>query len=620
MQEVNDASFSVFDDDEDITQANFIILGLAEPILISPADSAAIDQMHPVLTWGIPAWTPENYNIVLEPLGGGTPLVDQWVSAAAVCTTECTWTVNQLLPDGDYQWRLRGYTAGVGASEFSPTWTFTIDSAVDLVAPDAGESVDFLKPTFTWVKPSWFPVAYNVVVEPLGGGTALINAWLNGGTVCGASECTWTTRSYLQDGAYQWRVQAYTSGYGASSWLQARPLTVAATPVLISPPDGAIIDYPRPELVWTQRSWIDWYQVEITPDGEAPQSRWVNASVCSTGDCTWTVNFTMADGDYDWRVRGYTAVVATSYWSTSAAMTVQAAPQLNSPANGGTVDDPKPDLSWDALSWAEWYLLEVYDSGLGLTSRWLDAATVCSTGVCNFSTAFTLAADDYTWRVMGYTAGMPVSPWSATWSMEVVTPTLISPTDGATVDTGRPSFSWDELSWADWYELVIEPQGGGTPILSAWLDDVPLCSGGTCSWPVYITLSDGAYQWKVRGYTAAYAVGPYATPNAMTVQQSPQLLTPADGATVTVNRPTLSWEAMSWVTHYEVQIIPQGGGTNVDRWVDATAICAGGVCTWQVDMNLANDAYTWQLRGYNGSASPTTSPWSEVWDLTVDIP
>ncbi|MBN2501157.1 MAG: hypothetical protein JXB38_10295, partial [Anaerolineales bacterium] len=285
---------------------------------------------------------------------------------------------------------MRGYTAGVGASEFSAIWTFTVNSAVDLIAPDIGETVDFLKPTFTWNKPSWSPAAYNVVVEPLGGGTALINAWVNGATVCGATECTWATSSYLSDGDYQWRVMAYTSGYGASSWSEARALTVGATPTPMPPGDGGTTDYPRPGLTWKELSWVDWYQLEITPDGEAPQSRWVNASACSDGECSWTANLTMGDGDYDWRVRGYTAAVATSYWSTSAVMTVQAAPQLSYPANGGTVDDPKPDLTWGALSWAESYLVEVYDSGMGLTSRWVAAADVCSGGSCSYTTAFTL--------------------------------------------------------------------------------------------------------------------------------------------------------------------------------------------------------------------------------------
>jgi hypothetical protein len=241
--------------------------------------------------------------------------------------------------------------------------------------------------------------------------------------------------------------------------------------------------------------------------------------------------------------------------------------------------------------------------------------------VCSYEAAFTLQPDSYTWHILGYTAGMPTSPWSSSWDLVVMSdPGLISPTDGETVDMGRPTFSWNELSWANWYELVIEPLGGGTPILSAWLEGSALCSGGTCSWEVYVTLSDGDYQWKVRGYTAAYAVGPYALPKAMTVQLEPQLLTPANGATVTESQPTLSWEAMAWVTNYEVLITPQGGGTSVDRWVDQATICTGGVCTWQVDVNLADDDYTWQVRGYNASASPTTSPWSAVWDLTVDVP
>ncbi|MBN2501158.1 MAG: hypothetical protein JXB38_10300 [Anaerolineales bacterium] len=78
--------------------------GLAPPLLISPANAGTIDQMYPALTWGIPIWAPANYNIVLEPAGGGTALVDLWVGAGSACgVSECSWTVNQLLPDGGYQ-------------------------------------------------------------------------------------------------------------------------------------------------------------------------------------------------------------------------------------------------------------------------------------------------------------------------------------------------------------------------------------------------------------------------------------------------------------------------------------------------------------------------------------
>ncbi|MBN2503460.1 MAG: Ig-like domain repeat protein, partial [Anaerolineales bacterium] len=273
----SDGSYSAYSNIADTTTQTCLP---EAPTLISPADSASIDQMHPVLTWSALGWTPENYEVVIEPLGGGTPLVDQWVSAATVCTSDCTWMTNTTLSDGDYQWQVRGYTAGVGASEFSATWTFELNSKVELVAPSSGATVDFLKPTFTWNKPSWSPAQYNLIVEPFGGGTALINAWLTGGTVCGASECTWTPSSYLADGDYQWRVLAYTSGYGASSWADAHALSVAATPTPILPADGGTSDLSRPDLTWKELSWVAWYQVEITQDGEAPQSRWVNAGAC----------------------------------------------------------------------------------------------------------------------------------------------------------------------------------------------------------------------------------------------------------------------------------------------------------------------------------------------------
>jgi hypothetical protein len=157
-------------------------------------------------------------------------------------------------------------------------------------------------------------------------------------------------------------------------------------------------------------------------------------------------------------------------------------------------------------------------------------------------------------------------------------------------------------------------------VLSAWLDGGTQCSGGTCNWTSYATLGDDDYQWKVRGYTPAYAVGAYAEPNAMTVQTGPQLVSPADGATVTTHQPTLSWDALSWVTHYEVLITPGGGGAAIDRWVADGDVCSGGVCEWQVNTTLANGDYTWQVRGYNASTTPTTGSWSEVWDLTVAVP
>ncbi|MBN2500379.1 MAG: C39 family peptidase [Anaerolineales bacterium] len=614
----SDATYSEY---SNVDSATTQTCSLAYPIQITPANGDSIDQLRPVLTWGIPDWTPAQYHIRVDTADGETNMVDVWVSAASVCgVSECTWTVNTSFTEGDYEWQMRAYTAGVGASTFSPEWAFTINSAVVLLTPTNGETVDFLKPTFTWNKSSWSPAQYNLIVEPAGGGTALINAWLNGGAVCGADECSWTPASYLSDGDYQWRVQAYTSGYGAGVWSTPYALSVAATPTPIEPVDGELTDYPRPEFVWEELSWVEWYQVEITPDGGSAASRWVNASACSAGECTWAANYTMADNAYDWRVRGYTAAMATGYWSEIASMEVQSAPQLNLPNDGATIDTPKADLNWTALSWAENYLVEMYDSSLGLNSRWLAAEDVCSGEVCSYETAFTLAADDYTWRVLGYTPGMPTSPWSEVWDLTVASaPELDSPADGETVDMGRPTFSWGELSWANWYELVIEPLGGGTPILSAWLDGSALCDD-MCSWPVYVTLSDGDYQWKVRGYTAAYAVGPYAEPNAMTVQRAPQLLDPTDGETVTENQPTLSWNAMSWVTHYQVQLIPQGGGTSVDRWIDAATYCSAEVCEWEVDASLLNDDYTWQVRGFNSSTNPTTSPWSTAWNLTVDVP
>ena len=108
--------------------------------------------------------------------------------------------------------------------------------------------------------------------------------------------------------------------------VQAKDLNVPYTltqPTLVSPADGSTPAGSQPTLTWDAIAGATWYNVQVADTGKLGQpdymkeNEWVQATdACSGSQCSWQVDDALANGGYDWRVRGRDTQAHLSPWSS----------------------------------------------------------------------------------------------------------------------------------------------------------------------------------------------------------------------------------------------------------------------------------------------------------------
>jgi len=106
----------------------------------------------------------------------------------------------------------------------------------------------------------------------------------------------------------------------------------------------------------------------------------------------------------------------------------------------------------------------------------------------------------YTSSAMPF-AVVNISPSASTMTAFIAgppaVPTLISPTNGGTVNTSAPLFQWSDDGATATYKLVVKKPSGST-LFKQTFNAGDICSGGTCSVTGPTNLKDGkTYTWKV---------------------------------------------------------------------------------------------------------------------------
>ncbi len=151
------------------------------------------------------------------------------------------------------------------------------------------------------------------------------------------------------------------------------------------------------------------------------------------------------------------APISVSYSSTtSGQVSAPSAPTLASPADGATGVAVTPTLSWNSVSGATTYNLQVS------TSSTFAATVVNQTGITTTSLALTTALSNntqYFWRVSatnsaGTSANSTARSFTTIVALPAV-PSLSSPADGATGVSTTPALSWAAVSGATSYTVQV---------------------------------------------------------------------------------------------------------------------------------------------------------------------
>ncbi len=221
-------------------------------------------------------------------------------------------------------------------------------------------------------------------------------------TVIGLSDST----STLSEGMYYWRVRAISELDAVGAWSGAWRFIVDTTPpyapILRAPADGTSTTNNRPRFLWFTVPGAVAYDMQL--DVENPPV----TTVLDNGRNVYLPPSGLLVGTtYYWRARAVDAAGNVSAWSETWSV------YFDSPANAVPVrnryTDNTPTLTWNRVSWATEYELQIDDAA---NFRSLEYTATITAPTLEHTVSSTLPNGVYNWRVR---ARRPDGRWGA-WS------------------------------------------------------------------------------------------------------------------------------------------------------------------------------------------------------------
>ncbi len=288
------------------------------------------------------------------------------------------------------------------------------------------------------------------------------------------------------------------------------------------------------------------------------------------------------------------------------------APVILGPADGSSVGNSNPTLSWSGLTGAVRYKVQISTiSSFSSTIYSQDtyALQVTPPAILPFATLY--------WRVAGEDGSGATGPYSvASFTKSVNTaPTPLTPTNGQTLvfPTDPAIFSWQPVPGAVSYVLQIDDASdfvGATQYLTA-------NTSFTLTDTQAFTQSDGVtpqvWWWQVQAKFANASVTAWSSGWSYQISwpAAPQLESPANSATG-VTDTVFSWDAVLGAAWYQIQVSPNGDFAN--NWVIDQSSIFG--TRYAPANNLNNSAYFWRVRARADGAATNYGPWSSTFVFT----
>jgi hypothetical protein len=284
---------------------------------------------------------------------------------------------------------------------------------------------------------------------------------------------------------------------------------------------------------------------------------------------------------YYWQVAAKNAVgsASSAIWSFT---TLVAAPVLVAPASGSTGVSLTPALTWNASTGAT-----SYDVYIGTAPSPPLAANTTGT---TYSPSTLAAGTPYYWRVVAKNGGG--SSTSATWpfTTQVAAPVLVSPAWGATGVPQNAVLGWNASTGATSYDVYF---GTSSP--------PPLATNTTGrSYAPGSLAGATVYYWQVAAKNSGGATSS-AIWSFTTLVAAPVLTAPALGSTGVSVTPTLTWNASTGATSYDVYFgtaSPPPLATNTS----ATSYSPGTL--------TGATPYYWRVVAKNSGGSNASAMWS----------
>lgn len=575
-----------------------------KPVLIAPLPNASVNTNNPLFSWNPTAYAEQfRLQIYLN-----KTLTSQ--ERSILLDPGIMEYKPGFLKDGTYYWQV----VGVNHYAFEGTWsnvqTLTIDTvpplAPMLTAPVENSIQLTTTPKFVWTA-STTAVQYELQVsDTLDFSNILIDQIQTG------LNYTLSPVQALDLETNYWRIRSKDLAGNWSNWSLPRQLTIS---LLSMPANGTFTTDSTPRLQWLPAVGALEYNIQLDEAAEADFLTPV-ADQLAIG-----LNTILADLDpaaYVWRLRFRTAS-GWSSWSNPWALTISPAPPgaplLSLPANNALLNDSTPDITWNAISGAATYEIQIANTTTFALANILQSQSGIAPTTFIPSTLFD---GKYYVRVRAQNTLGRLGAWSAVRVFNIdtappATPNYLSPAPGAT-SAGTPVFSWTKPPTATQYQLQID--------LSAENFDTPEFDSGAISSnslkpAISLFSSTGEFAWRVRARDAAGNWGGWTAPRALNVilplPAAPAFVSPANLAVLNDPMPSLNWNAASNADSYMIQISTM---KNFSSQLVSEHLLSG-VLTYTPTF-LPDGVYYWRVRGFNLNTPSDPGPYSSIRTLTID--
>jgi photosystem II stability/assembly factor-like uncharacterized protein len=477
------------------------------PNLTAPPNGATGISLTPLLQWDSSAAT-KTYSLQLAADSSFTsPVIDTANLVFSFLNVPSGRLSNNTL----YYWHVRGVNAA-GNGSWSGIFRFTtivsLPNAPGLLLPVNGASNVSITPGFSWdsTSPALF-YRLQVSTDSLFASSEV--------DVTGITMANYNLISphLVNNTRYFWRVQT-TNQAGQSPWSVRFTFTTAITipppPILVSPPDNSANVSLTPVLLWRDDISVKTYQLQLSAD-----STFASVLIDTTGFSTAHVlvrnGLLTSITRYHWRVRTTNSLGTgpwSGIWNFNTLLSVPAAPVLSAPPNGAIDISTIVTVSWLSVPFADNYRVQV------------SADSTFSTTLVNIGnltlTHYTIQGGTlqnntvYYWKVNA-TNSAGTGIYSAVWhfttviSAPIAAPVLLTPPNGAILNTTSPNTHWTDVFGATGYKINIAVD---SLFISPVID--------TNITPSQFTVPPGrlngstVYYWRVRGFnTGGY--GPWST-------------------------------------------------------------------------------------------------------------
>jgi hypothetical protein len=468
------------------------------------------------------------------------------------------------------------------------------------ILPAEGSTASVTRPTLGWPDTAG-ATAYTVQVST----SPNFGSYIVYKTV---TDSTYTLTTDLPRNKWiYWRT--LPNGVSPAAWSAVHSFYSAnppGVPTLSSPANGSLLTTYAPRLDWSNSS---------VPDGTTFFGYWLQIATDSSfaslvrddilpglTNSEKTLTETPLDPNltFFWHVCAMNSLGHNSEWSaTRSFRTPMLPPELVEPANFDQVKTTRPTFTWNTVYQATSYHIQVSASPAFNSS--LVNATVSSTAYTHTSD---LPRDQILyWRVRANGANQ--SNWSAVFSFTSADPpaipSLLAPSNGATLSTYTPTLDWNDPAGADHYDVQIA--SANTFADGTIVDENTSVTSSSYN-PSTPLAANRTFYWRVLVYDAA---GQYSNWSAVrhfhTSLPAPGLVAPANQASGVVLRPVFDWTDVSEATGYEIQVSssPTFGVLVLHETVTASIYTA--------TTNLkSGKRYYWRVQ----TKGTYTSAWSEV--------